>query len=61
MDELVTLVPDEMVPFGRGVVGVEALEHGRGVKLRFADGGEEEASAVVGCGSVKSNLQRILL
>lgn len=54
-------MPDEMVPFGRGVVGVEALEHGRGVKLRFADGGEEEASAVVGCGSVKSNLQRILL
>ena len=61
LDELVALVPDEMVSFGKRVVAVDELGEGKGVKLRFADGSEAEASAVVGCDGVKSNLRRILL
>ena len=61
LDELVALVPDDMVSFGKRVLGVEELGEGNGVKLLFSDGGQAEASAVVGCDGVKSNLRRILL
>lgn len=55
LDELVALVPDENVTFGKRVVEVEELADG--VRLHFADGGKAEASAVVGCDGVKSNLR----
>ena len=61
LDELVALVPKEMVSFGKRVVGVDELGDEKGVTLRFADGSDAEASAIVGCDGVKSNLRRILL
>jgi len=33
LDELVALVPDETVSFGKRVVGVEELDNGSGVRL----------------------------
>lgn len=59
LDELVALVPDENMTFGKRVVKVEEREGG--VRLHFADGGTAEASAAVGCDGVKSNLRRIVL
>ena len=59
LDELVALVPDENVTFRKKVVDVEQLVDG--VRLHFADGGTEEASAAVGCDGVRSNLRKILL
>ena len=59
LDELVALVPDENVTFGKRVVEVEELEDG--VRLHFADGGKAEASAAVGCDGVKSNLRHVVL
>jgi len=61
LNELVALVPKERVSFGKRVVGVEELRDEWGVNLRFTDGGEAEASAIVGCDGVKRNLRRILL
>lgn len=59
LDELVALVPYKNVTFGKRVMEVEELEDG--VRLHFADGGKAEASAVVGCDGVKSNLRHIVL
>ena len=59
LDELVALVPNEMVSFGKRVVKVEEVNDG--VRLRFQDGSEASASAAVGCDGVKSNLRRIVL
>ncbi|CAD6573689.1 MAG: hypothetical protein ASARMPREDX12_006203 [Alectoria sarmentosa] len=59
LDELVALVPDVNVTFGKRVVEVEELKDG--VRLHFADGGKAEASAAVGCDGVKSNLRHIVL
>ena len=59
LDELVALVPDENVTFGKRVLEVEELEDG--VQLHFADGSKAEASAAVGCDGVKSNLRHIVL
>ena len=59
LDELVALVPDVNVTFGKRVVEVEELKDG--VRLHFADGGKAEASAAVGRDGVKSNLRHIVL
>ena len=59
LDELVALVPNENVTFGKRLVEVEELEDG--VKLHFADGGKTEASAAVGCDGVKSKLRHVVL
>ncbi len=59
LDELVALVPNEHVTFGKRVVGVEELS--RGVRLEFEDGGTADASAVIGCDGVKSKLRRIVV
>lgn len=52
LDELVALVPEEYVTFGKRVIGVKELS--RGVQFQFEDGGTAEASAVIGCDGVKS-------
>lgn len=57
--ELVALVPNENVTFGKRVVEVQELADG--VMLHFADGGKAEASAAVGCDGVKSTLRIIVL
>ena len=59
LDLLVSFVPQERVSFGRRVVGVEEAE--AGMRLRFDDGSEAEASAAVGCDGVKSNIRRFVL
>lgn len=59
LEELVALVPEENVSFGKRVIAVE--ETSDGVRLRFEDGGEAEASAAVGCDGVKSNIRRFVL
>lgn len=59
LEELVALVPEENVSFGKRFLTVE--ETSDGVRLRFEDGGEAEASAAVGCDGVKSNIRRFVL
>lgn len=59
LDLLVSFVPQECVSFGKRVLGVEEAESG--VRLRFNDGSEAQASAAVGCDGVKSNVRRFLL
>jgi salicylate hydroxylase len=49
----------EMLP-GDVVVDVEALE-GEGVRMRFEDGSEAWADAVVGCDGIRSRCRRLLL
>lgn len=62
LNELVALVLKEMVTFGKRVVVVdEQGEDGKDVRLTFADGDHAEASAVLGCDGVNSNLCQILL
>ena len=59
LDLLVSFVPQERVSFGKRVIGVEEAD--AGVRLRFDDGSEAEASAAVGCDGVKSNIRRFVL
>ena len=59
LDELVKLVPEECATFGKRVEKVEPLDDG--VKLVFSDGSEAEASAVIGCDGIKSQIRPILL
>ena len=63
LDELVRLVPEEMVSFGKRVTAVheELGSPTRGVRLQFADGTEARASAAVGCDGVKSNLRHVVI
>lgn len=59
LDLLVSFVPQERVSFRKRVIGVEEADVG--VRLRFDDGSEAEASAAVGCDGVKSNIRRFVL
>ena len=59
LDLLVSFVPQERVSFGKRVLGVEEAD--TGVRLRFDDGSEADASAAVGCDGVKSNIRRVVL
>lgn len=59
LNELVALVPRENVSFGKRVV--EVVETASGVRLRFEDGGQAEASAAIGCDGVKSKIRHFVL
>ena len=59
LDQLVSLVPPEMVSFGKRAVTVE--ETSNGVQIKFEDGSEASASAAVGCDGVKSNIRKMVL
>jgi salicylate hydroxylase len=59
LDELISLLPDGIASFGKRVEEVE--ETAEGVRLRFADGTNAEATAVIGCDGVKSRMRKILL
>ena len=61
LEDLVALVPSEMVSLRKRVTSIEELENGKDVKLHFADGSEEQADAVVGCDGIRSILRRIVL
>lgn len=64
---LVALVPSTVVvEFGKRVVDVEGFKDGQSkgtgkMKIRFADGTEAFADAVVGCDGIRSACRRILL
>jgi len=53
LDELVNLVPEGTVKFGKRLVEIEEVEEG-GVMLKFADGETVVTDAVVGCDGIKS-------
>jgi salicylate hydroxylase len=59
LDELVKLIPEGNVSFGKKVEKMEQIEDG--VKMIFHDGTTATASAVVGCDGIKSNVRPILL
>lgn len=59
LDELVKLVPDENVSFGKKVEKIEQMEDG--VRITFHDGTTATASALVGCDGIKSNVRAIML
>lgn len=57
LDEVVKLLPtDGIVEFGKTLTAVE--ETPLGVTLRFADGSERRADAVLGCDGIKSTVRR---
>lgn len=58
LDELVRLVPEECVSFGKKVVAVEQVVEI--VRIRFEDGTVAEAGAAVGCDGVKSHVRQSL-
>jgi salicylate hydroxylase len=59
LDQLISLVPSEMVSFKKRAIGVE--ETSNGVRIKFEDGSEASASATVGCDGVKSNVRKWVL
>ena len=58
LDELVKLIPEECVSFGKKVVAVEQVM--KIVRLSFEDGTIAEASAAIGCDGVKSRVRQSL-
>ena len=58
LDELVKLIPKELVSFGKKVVAVERVM--KIVRLGFEDGSVAEASAAIGCDGVKSRVRQSL-
>ncbi|KAL8948912.1 MAG: hypothetical protein Q9222_004939 [Ikaeria aurantiellina] len=59
LDELVSLVPQDMVSFGKKLIDTE--EVGDKVRMRFEDGTRAEADAVIGCDGCKSHVRPMLL
>ncbi|KAL8715840.1 MAG: hypothetical protein Q9220_000507 [cf. Caloplaca sp. 1 TL-2023] len=59
LDELVSLVPKDMVSFGKKLIDTE--EVGDKVRIRFEDGTHAEADAVVGCDGCKSHVRPMVL
>ncbi|EPE34003.1 FAD/NAD(P)-binding protein [Glarea lozoyensis ATCC 20868] len=58
---LVEMLPGDVeVQFGKRIVDVEELE-GEGMRMRFEDGSEAWADAVVGCDGIRSRSRRLLL
>ena len=55
---LASAVPAEIIHLGRRLEGLE--EHACGVRLRFADGSEAEADAVIGADGVHSTVRETL-
>ena len=58
LEELVKLVPEDCVTFGKKLTNVE--EYDGGVRFEFADGTSENASALIGCDGIKSKVRRSL-
>lgn len=59
LDELVRLLPQSSASFGKSLKHIEEVDCG--VRLKFGDGTEAEADAVVGCDGIKSRVREILL
>lgn len=56
LDELVRLLPPDTASFGKALVRIEEVtrDGGEAVKLYFADGSTDFASAAIGCDGIKS-------
>ncbi|KAF2093972.1 FAD/NAD(P)-binding domain-containing protein [Rhizodiscina lignyota] len=65
LDEMVSMLPggtgEGFVTFGKRCTDIQDGEGGKGVVIKFADGMEAEADAVIGCDGVKSRVRPILL
>lgn len=63
LDALVSLVPGEIVHFGKRVESVveHGSEDGEGLRVRFEDGSEVAADVVVGCDGIKSKVKESML
>lgn len=61
LEELVALVPESVVRFGKRCVDVVARGDGAGVVVRFADGEEARHSAAIGCDGIKSRVRHAVL
>lgn len=59
LDELVKLVPDTVAQFGKRLESLS--KKGEKMVLKFQDGTEAEADAVIGCDGIKSKTRLILL
>ena len=59
LDELVTLVPNEIAHFGKKLENIE--DKGDHVILHFSDGSTAKHSAVIGCDGVKSITRQVVL
>jgi salicylate hydroxylase len=60
LDGLAAMIPPGIAHFGKRLTDLEELASGR-VRMRFADGSEAEADAVVGCDGVRSRVRQIVL
>ncbi|KAL5000346.1 hypothetical protein BDV10DRAFT_37208 [Aspergillus recurvatus] len=60
LDELVKLVPGEIAQFNKRLQNITERGDGKLV-LKFADGMEDEADAVIGCDGIKSRVRQILV
>ncbi|KAF2172605.1 hypothetical protein M409DRAFT_62376 [Zasmidium cellare ATCC 36951] len=63
LDELVRLMPDGIVRFGKTVDRIEEFEweDERPVHLKFTDGSVECADVVIGCDGIRSRVRQLLL
>lgn len=59
LDEMVKLVPEGTVSFGKALEEIEETQEG--VKLRFSDGTSATATAVIGCDGIRSRVRQVLL
>jgi len=61
LDEMVKLVAkDNLAEFGKRLEGIEEIEGGK-LKMKFKDGTEAVADAVIGCDGIKSRVRHILV
>ena len=60
LDELVRLVPADIVRFGKRLVSLEDLGH-EGLRLHFRDGTTATHQAVVGCDGIKSATRQYIV
>ena len=54
VDELISLVPDGIVEFGKRLTGISRDEVRKKTIMKFADGSTAEADAVIGCDGIRS-------
>ena len=60
LDQMVKLIPSEIVRFGKRVVALEDLGND-GIRLKFRDGSEATHAAVIGCDGINSETRKHVL
>ncbi|OQD79628.1 hypothetical protein PENANT_c047G09382 [Penicillium antarcticum] len=61
LKELLALIPDGIVRFGKRLAELSEGEDGDSIRLLFEDGSVEMAEVVVGCDGIKSRVKEALL